>query len=48
MAYIGKPLRRETVIPLTQPIRAPEPAQKPAPARLEREDAPAAPEKEKV
>lgn len=33
MADIGKPLYRETVVPLTQPIRAPEPPANPVPER---------------
>jgi hypothetical protein len=35
MADIGKPVRRETVVPLTQPVRAPEPKEPPLPERRE-------------
>lgn len=33
---IGKPIKRYTVVPLQEPVRAPEPAHKPVPERRER------------
>lgn len=45
MADIGKPLRREIVVPLTQPVRGPEPLAPPLPERR-REPVPVEPERE--